>query len=120
LKEQASLLGRKTRNLLEGEVVQVERVHPNGPEFTYRFIIVAPALGDYRYGLFTISHDISLYPVTFRVDEDIKTELAAGSMSHGDMLTAEDEDELVKLLRQILASKKTQRVIAALLNQMLS
>ncbi len=54
LREQASLLGRKTKNLLEGEIVQVTPYKAEeDAEFVYRFNIMAPALGDYRYGLFT-------------------------------------------------------------------
>ncbi|MFH1115955.1 MAG: hypothetical protein V1792_18745 [Pseudomonadota bacterium] len=118
LREQASLLGRKTNNLLEGEVIQIEPFDAADPEFTYRFNIVAPALGNYRYGLFMIFHAITLYPVRFRVDEDVRTELAVGVESQGRIPVAEDETQFVDILRQILASTKTQRVIAGLLTQM--
>ena len=79
LREQASLLGKKTNNLVEAEVVQLEPSRPEPPivavqiepsmfetRFNYAFLIVAPPLNNYRYKLFTISHGIDAYPVTIK------------------------------------------------------
>ena len=43
LREQASLLGKKTNNLVEAELVQLEAVISEDREFSYAFLIVAPA-----------------------------------------------------------------------------
>ncbi|MCX7015722.1 MAG: hypothetical protein NTW86_24745, partial [Candidatus Sumerlaeota bacterium] len=69
VKEQAALLGERTRNVVCAEVLPVETETPY--EFSYGFFIVGPALGNYRYRLFSILHDIDLYPVRFDVDRDI-------------------------------------------------
>src|SRR5258706_14676885 len=73
LKEQAALLGDKTKNLVTARVVLDEEQSPHA--FSYDFFIVAPALQNYHYRLFSIGHNIDLYPVTLYLDEDIRMEL---------------------------------------------
>ena len=87
LKEQAALLGNKTKNLVIAQVskpidllVQVEeRIKNNslgsskGKTLYHSFYLVAPALNNYQYELFTIANDINLYPVTIvYLDENIR------------------------------------------------
>src|SRR5580704_7321925 len=59
LRQQAALLGKHTKNLLEAKV----DTEASAGRFAYRFIIEAPALGGYQYQLFSIEHDEKLYPV---------------------------------------------------------
>src|SRR5580704_15217123 len=61
LKEQAALLGEKTRQLVTGEVA----TPATGNLFVHHFYIVAPTL-NYKYELFSISHGVSFYPTTLR------------------------------------------------------
>src|ERR1039458_10709636 len=61
LKEQAALLGEKTRQLVKGEVV----TQTTGNLFVHYFYIAHPTLS-YKYELFTVSHGISFYPLTMR------------------------------------------------------
>ena len=68
LRTQAALLGRKTRNLVIGRVTtpsvgQTLFSHLAPTPFVYVFQLVAPALNDYTYDLFSISHGVDLYPV---------------------------------------------------------
>lgn len=135
LREQASLLGKKTNNLVEAEVVQLESVISEEKEFSYAFLIVAPALDNYRYKLFTISYGINLYPVTINVDKDIQAEIPPTAEERREIvksgrvftdlreeigikrkLVAESEDEFVEILKKIFSAKKTKRVIGALLS----
>lgn len=133
LKEQASLLGKRTKNLIEGDVRphQLEEA-PTGLEqimgtrrpspvvnetFLYDFYVVAKTLG-YRYKLLSIQHDINLYPVGVSPDEDIMAEITDGEKVQ--IRWAQTEQELTELLQRIFAAQKTRRVIRALLAQMTS
>src|SRR5229473_2311676 len=59
LKEQATLLGSKTNQMVLAEVkTEVEE-----GEFVHAFELVVPFLEYYRYRLFTVQHSITLYPV---------------------------------------------------------
>ncbi len=130
LKEQASLLGKKTQNLVEAIVRTNERMQ--APErFAYDFYLVAPALSAYRYRLFTIMHGIQLYPVNVYVDRDMAAEIAPGRVGREDMpmifsgipgeqreLLAKSEEELLEILKKIFGAKKTKQIIQALLAQM--
>lgn len=134
LKEQASLLGKKTKNLIEAEVrpdqevetpTTLERImgqtRPrlllNEGEFRYDFYLVAKTLG-YRYKLLSIQHDINLYPVAMLPDEDIMMEISDGQKVQKQW--AKSEPELIELLQRIFTAQKTRRVIQALLAQMTS
>ena len=136
LREQGALLGKKTNNLVEAEVVQLEAVISEEREFSYAFLIVAPALDNYRYKLFTISCGINLYPITINVDRDIQAEIPTNvreseenqirqfreSLLFGKKpevkrkLVAESEDEFMEILKKIFSAKKTKKVIGALLS----
>jgi len=58
LKEQAALLGEKTKQLVQGAVT----TRPDGSMLVHSFFLVAPTL-NYRYELFRATHDIKFYPV---------------------------------------------------------
>src|SRR5438132_350197 len=62
LKEQASLLTKETKGLLQGQVA----VQGAAPSLTASLDIVAPALNGYRVRTVTISHGIAFYPVTMK------------------------------------------------------
>lgn len=138
LREQASFLGQKTGNLVEAEVsgesrniVDETRKHPG--MFLYDFVIVAPALGGYRYRLFQIAHDVSLYPVEIYPDEDILEEIlpmltertgadewriaADQRLLPRRTVLAQSEDEFLDLLEKIFRAKKTAQIITGLLVQ---
>src|SRR5262245_38143551 len=78
LKQQASLLGERTNQIVTAKVAQTDKDHglPDSDDFAYVFFIAAPALGNYRYRLFTVAHGIELYPLVFKLDTDIKAELS--------------------------------------------
>jgi len=59
LREQAALLGAKTKNLIEATVA----TSVNGPQFQHRFNLVVPSLGNYTYELFWVTHGIEMYPI---------------------------------------------------------
>jgi hypothetical protein len=98
LREQASLLGEKTHNLIEGKVATSN----NGAFFFQTMFLVAPALNNYHYELLKVRHEIQLYPVV-----DVT--------NPGKPLKS--EAEFVDWLRAKLSSLETRRIIEALLAQ---
>jgi hypothetical protein len=123
LKEQASALAKKTRNLVEGKVYSEE-----GETLSYSFNLVAPALNNYRYRLFQMRHDIRMYPLYLNVELEIFKEIAEteylkqqklydrGLLEPPD-LTVRDEGQYISLLRAIFNANKTKQLISAMLAQ---
>lgn len=103
LKEQASLLGKRTQNLVEARVIQGGSHSPARYPFYYYFQLIAPALDNYRYNLFSISHGVQFYPVRIEF-EDSDTEV-------------QSEDEFMSELERIFSSDKTKGIISALIAQ---
>ena len=124
LREQASLLGVKTRNIVKAEVrsyhapaasVQAGGApipsSPNAlPLFNYSFNLVAPALGNYTYRLFYVAHDINLYPATISLDDDIAQEVD----NFGGEVQVSNEEEFKDYLSRILGSQKTLKRISTI------
>ncbi len=143
LKEQATLLGEKTKNLVVGKVVRLDNWSYAQPgHFAYDFYFVAPALGNYRYKLLTVSYPPEFYPLYIDVDEDVFWETPAEhrregslytpptegtsipglkfSLMRGPHLYAESEEAYKKILTAIFGAAKTRRVIAAIVSQSIS
>jgi hypothetical protein len=95
LRAQASKIGEKTKNIVEGRV----RTSSYLGELVHSFELVAPALGNYSHELFVVTHPVTLYPVKVA----------------GDYL--ETEEELIKWLKAKLASPETKRIVGSLLAQ---
>ena len=109
LKEQASLLGERTKNLVEGKVspghgIGVDLLLQN--RFSYDFDLVAPALNNYRYRLFSISHFVEFYPLTI-----------ASAPLNSNEFQVNYEEEFLKALERIFSSEKTKRIISSLIAQ---
>ena len=120
LREQASLLGQKTQNLLQAQVKGGPAVD-RGTSFFYYFDIVAPALDNYKYELFTIEHDIMFYPLIIFVENDIYLEiekLNKFEQTTDDTFEIKSEKEFLEILKVILGSEKTRRIVIALLSQL--
>jgi hypothetical protein len=122
LKEQASMLGPKTQMIVKAEVERgnIEFYLRSNfipaadfKKFIYEFYIVAPFL-NYRYRLFSIIHDVDLYPVEFLLDVEIEEEIIG---EENQLLRADSESEFIDRLGRILNSDKTKKVIRALLAQ---
>jgi hypothetical protein len=98
LREQAALLGRKTRQLIDGEVT----TDTTGALFVHHFYIAAPTL-QYRFELFTVSHGVTFYPLTRR---HLNRSTAAAS-----------ENEFKEKLQEIFADQHTLNVVHSILAQ---
>jgi hypothetical protein len=117
LRQQASLLGPKTDNLVVADTeIMRSRFRPEPNSFRYAFIIRAPTLEDYRHRLFSISHDIRLYPVIFHLDREFRAELGVEPEA---TIEVSSETELKEILARVLQAEKTIRIIQAILAQSL-
>ena len=99
LKQQAALLGEKTRNLVQGEVL----TQVLGNMFVHHFYLSAPTL-NYKYELFQISHGISFYPLSLRLSNQEGSSLA-------------DEEQFKERLKTIFSSPHTLNVVHSILAQ---
>jgi hypothetical protein len=132
LREQAALLGEKTGNLVQALVKsgpatsffksdtgKRANVGWNSPEASdaeldergaaharleHRFQLVAPALDNYKYELFTIEHRVEA-PYPLRLTHD------------GKVTEVKSEKQLLDHLGRIFNSDNTKRVIATLIQQ---
>ncbi len=119
LRQQASLLGKKTRNVVEAKVHEAQpRLTLGAKEgIAFSFEFSAPALGSYSYRLFSIQHAIDIYPLRMFLDDDVFRELFADRVHSSVGVLVRNEDDFVVLLRRILAADKTKAIIRALLAQ---
>ena len=128
LKEQASILGSRTKNIVKAYVRRFPPAHPalsmqaiapkkkppQAEPFNYGFYLQAPALDNYTYHLFTLSFGVDYYPANFTIDDDIAKEINADP-AFG--IVAVDEEEFIRVLSEVLASQKTRKVIYAIYSQ---
>jgi hypothetical protein len=115
LREQGAALGQMTSNIIYGYAFNVrnQSSYSNRGTFVYAFNLESSPLS-YSYRLFTISHDIELYPVAFiEVDNDILKELEMTDKQ----IVATSEEELLNWLKKIFNSQKTVGIIEAVLAQ---
>lgn len=107
LKDQASVLGQRTKNLVEGRVKQGTGDPLGNNKFSYDFDLVAPALNNYRYHLFSIWHGVEFYPLI----------ISSSAAFPGVELEVPNEEEFLNALGSIFSSEKTRRVITSLIAQ---
>lgn len=101
MREQADLLTKKTQAKLEGRVVSSR----DKQNFIHKFFILAPALDDYSYALFSITHPIDYYPLElffYPLDQEKR---------------CADEAEFINVVKGLLAHARTKVVISAILAQ---
>ncbi|MBI1902083.1 MAG: hypothetical protein HYS13_13355 [Planctomycetia bacterium] len=103
LREQASLLSQKTRNVLEGTVRTA--LAPSGKLVT-EFGVRCPALDNYEFQVLSLWEELpGAYPVTIRDHlNDRKTNVSS-------------EATMRALLKQILTSERIRNAIASLLRE---
>jgi hypothetical protein len=115
LKTQATALSRKTIGLLQGEV----RTWANEGNIYHQFVVVVPALENYRYSILRIHHGAPVYPVyvdeapTVAAEEQFTGFIVGRYKS--DVLP--DDGNFRRWLREALASADTKRILESLLAQ---
>jgi hypothetical protein len=111
LKQQASLLGRRTRNLVEAEVETTGSTDFPG-YLRHILFLVAPALNFYRHSLLEVEHDAThLYPAT------INASRSGNGPSKRRHIRAKNSDEFKEALKEIFADDETKKTIGSLLAQ---
>jgi hypothetical protein len=100
MREQASLLGRKTENVVEATVDTTT----NRGDFVHSFDLVVPALDHYTYELFRIRHGVDLYPVYVDSPSFKQVELKT-------------KDAFKAWLQERLSSPDTKRIVVSLVAQ---
>ncbi|WP_437929171.1 hypothetical protein WMF37_07835 [Sorangium sp. So ce291] len=127
LREQATMLGERTKNLVEAEVRtdpttelgrrsiknrldrDVATWERSGtsttfePEMVHHFVLKAPALSDYRYGLFGVYQPLTIYPVAILFEQQI--------------YLASSKEEFIERLREIFSAETTRKIVSALIAQ---
>lgn len=112
LKQQAALLGQRTKNLIEG---QVETETSDYQRFLHhKLFLVAPALNFYRYALLDVEHHVTvMYPAKITVIWSDRKEPEQQELT----IEAADEQQFKEALKRVFADEETKRVIGALLAQ---
>jgi nicotinamide mononucleotide adenylyltransferase len=99
MKEQAAALGEKTHQLITGTITS----NSNADQFYHTLLLSVPALNNYRYELFHIQHDITLYPV-----------MATWKNSVARLM---DEAQFMDYMRKVFADTTTRNIITSLYSQ---
>ena len=102
MREQAALLGSKTNQQITAAVVAVGT--PGA--FTWSFQLFSAALGNYRYELFRVSHDLKIYPAVFNWE------------NHADQVVA-NEAQFKAYLKDIIGSEQTKQIVQGMLSQII-
>jgi len=119
LRQQATILGQLTHNILEGlvesspelmpkyQIPQIPEKKVMSDALRHNFYIKAPTLGGYRYKLFYATHKLAdTYPV------NIYSPVFPNSF-----LQVIDEKEFCQAVSDIFNSEKTKKIVQSLLIQ---
>lgn len=113
LKQQASVLGLKLKNLIEAEVETGAPDYYDQRLLCHTLVLIAPVLNFYRYKLLEVEHSATeLYPATIKASSGDP----ANPISN---IKADNQEEFKAALKDIFASAETKRVIENLLAQSL-
>ncbi|HYM75439.1 MAG TPA: hypothetical protein VE377_05615 [Candidatus Dormibacteraeota bacterium] len=101
LRRQAALLGEKTQQLVTAYVASEALYN----EMTHYFRLVVPALDNYKYELFRVTHKVDqLYPLTGHVQDKNPVKIT-------------DQSDLVGWLKEVLSAESTAKRIDSLMAQ---
>lgn len=105
LKEQADVIGQKTKYVLTGKVVGSSETKSGKPIFTSILYIVAKRIDNYSYNLLLIEYPLEMYPVKMF------------SFPNNKWYKCATEEEFIKNLGEILSSEEVRKTITALVSQ---
>lgn len=121
LEEQAKLLPTLTDGVVFAEVSPMNRMdklsRPITDDFIFRFDLCGNFLENYRFNVLVFSHDITLYPVKFLIDERIAKEIGLPEDSFGDterVKIVNSSEELESFLHTILNSERIKNVVGSI------
>ena len=105
LRQQAHLLGQRTRNVVVGEI---ESKSEGRGRFLHQFVLAAPLL-DFRQPLLHIRHGVEVYPVELAVYDD--------SGAHVVNISAVNSEQFMSALKSHLAAERIVRLVRSLVDQ---
>lgn len=116
LEQQAKFLPKLSGEIIYAEIIDVSYDEyivgeAEEGEFSYKFVLKSKFMDKYQFEIFTMSHDISIYPVRITLDSSTKQELGITTR----YANAATEDQFIKLLSNILHSKRIKTVISSLI-----
>jgi len=117
LDEQAYWLGQITKNLITAEV-EVDDYALRKGIFDNNFYIVAPTLDNYRYRLFTVEHDMDIYPLKIDLDEKLYQEI--GGTNGGTSIEIDNELQFKEILEKVFHAHRTKHIVGVLNSQIRS
>jgi len=107
--EQAQYLSNTTKNVLKGDIERLNIPNDNDNYLSFRFNIIAPALNDYLYHLFSIKYSLlNMYPVTIESKRSDYTSVTS---------VYKTEDEFKQRLKEIFKSPTTTKILESLYAQ---
>ena len=119
LEEQARLLPKLTGDMVYAEVSDMtdfDAFDKNVQnDFNYRFDILGKFLSNYRFNVCCFSHDITLYPVKFNIDEIVAKELNISRSFEGYIHSINDEEALKTFIGKVLTSERMKMVIGSII-----
>lgn len=118
LEEQAKLLSKLTDGIVYAEVSAVgllDVISVPRNEFMFRFDIKGKFLDDYSFRVLLFSHDITLYPVTFSLDEKIAIELGIKKSIEGYIKSIDAPEDLDNFLSAVLKSERVKSVVGSII-----
>jgi hypothetical protein len=119
LEEQANLLAKITDGIVSAEVIELDKLNAMrddvSNEFCYRFNIVGPYLQGYKFKVMSFSHDITLYPVVFSLDEELGKELDIKEPFGGYKATVADPIGLEAFIGCVLTSQRIKNVVGSIM-----
>ncbi len=115
LKEQASFLGKETKNILTAEVHT--KLNKETNYFEHKFRIYAPLLSNYTFVLFSVNHKLeNLYPVSVYFDV-VNNEEKPTCVEEAWDEQANTEEEFKQKLKEILTHYRTRSILNSLISQ---
>lgn len=120
LEEQAKLLPKLTNDMVYAEVAALSEIDASiesmADDFSFRFDIRGKFLENYRFTVFKFSHDITLYPVKFKLDEKIAMELGiARKIVNGYMQSIDAPEQLDPFLARVLNTERLKSVVGSII-----
>ncbi|WP_161486727.1 hypothetical protein [Rufibacter roseus] len=100
--QQGKFLEEMTKNVI---TVEIKSTQSASNDIIHRVNILAPALGNYSFGLLTMSHKISLYPLTIIDEVNLEKHFV------------EDEPDLLNSLASIFNSQPVKNALNSLIAQ---
>lgn len=128
LEEQAKLLPKLTNDIVyahvdfipsKGKIFSIDG-GSLGFDFTYSFLIKGKFVTDFSFEVFSLGHDINLYPVMINLDYDIHQQIFPNETESKqyyeiDSIHIPNLSALEDFIEKVLKSKKVYRVITSIM-----